>query len=100
MKTVALLNIFTGIGALVTLVSALWWGLVYHFVSQQNDESMWDSISCLYSLSESCNFLRGMGWLRGVNPYEPMLFWTGITVLLMSFLLRSSLGKKAHTTDA
>jgi len=93
MKTRTLLNIFTGLGAVVTLTSAMWWGLVYHFVSEQNGENMWDSVSCMYSLSESCNFLRAMGWLRGVNPYEPMLFWAGVIVLLMSILLRSSLGK-------
>jgi hypothetical protein len=93
MKTRTLLNLFTGLGILLITISALWWGLVYHFVSKNNGESMWGSFSCMFSLSESCNFLRAMGWLRGVNPYEPMLFWTGITVLLMSILLRSSLGK-------
>ena len=30
-------------------------------------------------------------WLRGMNPYEPMLFWTGIAVLLVSFIARRSL---------
>jgi hypothetical protein len=78
----------------VTLLSAAWWGLVYHFVSQQNGENMWNSLSCMVSLSESCNFLRAMGWLRGVNPYEPMLFWTGISILAMSMLLKISLNKK------
>jgi hypothetical protein len=91
MKTRTLLNLFTGLGILLVTFSALWWGVVYHFVSKNNGENMWDSISCMYSLSESCNILRAMGWLRGVNPYEPMLFWTGVTVVLMSVILRSSL---------
>ena len=91
MKTKTLLNLFTGLGAVITAASAVWWGLVYHFVSQQNGESMWGSVACMYSLSAECNFLRAMGWLRGINPYEPMLFWTGVTVLLMSLLLKRSL---------
>ena len=91
MKTKTLLNLFAGLGAVITAVSAVWWGLVYHFVSQQNGESMWGSVACMYSLSAECNFLRAMGWLRGINPYEPMLFWTGVTVLLMSLLLKRSL---------
>ena len=96
MKPRTLLNVFTGLGVVLITASALWWGVVYHFVSKQNGESMWDSVSCMYSLSESCNFLRAMGWLRGVNPYEPMLFWTGLAVLLMSIFLKSSLQKQMN----
>jgi len=100
MKTKTLLNIFTGLGAVVTAASAAWWGLVYHFVSQQNGENMWASLSCMYSLSVDCNFLRAMGWLRGINPYEPMLFWTGVTVLLMSIILRRAWSREAHNQAA
>ena len=91
MKTKTLLNIFTGLGAVIMAVSAAWWGVVYHFVSQQNGESMWSSVACMVSLSADCNFLRAMGWLRGINPYEPMLFWTGVAVMVMSLLLKRSL---------
>jgi hypothetical protein len=94
MKTKTLLNLFTALGAVITAASAAWWGLVYHFVSQQNGESMWDSVSCMYSLSAECNFLRAMGWLRGVNPYEPMLFWTGLAVLLVSITVKRSLSQE------
>lgn len=93
MKTKTLLNLFTGLGVVIVAVSAAWWGVVYHFVSQQNGESMWGSVACMYSLSAECNFLRAMGWLRGINPYEPMLFWAGVMVLLMSLLLKRSLGR-------
>lgn len=91
MKTKKLLNIFTGLGVAIIALSAAWWGVVYHFVSAQNGESMWASLSCMTSLSADCNFLRAMGWLRGINPYEPLLFWIGVTVLLMSLLLKNSL---------
>lgn len=81
---------FLALGLTLIMAGALWWGVVYYFVSRQNGESMWSSIDCLYSLSESCNFLRAMGWLRGINPYEPMVFWMGIVILIMSLLLRAS----------
>ena len=96
MKTRTLLNSFFGLGAVLTLASALWWGVVYYFVSQQNSESMWSSLNCMYSLSQECNVLRAMGWLRGINPYEPLLFWLGLTVLAMSLLLRSSLSSESR----
>jgi hypothetical protein len=93
MKTKSMLNIFTGIGALLTVLSFFWWALVYHFVSKQNGESMWSSVNCLYSIGTDCNFLRAMGWLRGVDPYEPLLFWMGLMMLLISRLVMSSLKK-------
>ncbi|MEH6584192.1 MAG: hypothetical protein V7754_19835 [Halioglobus sp.] len=96
MKTKTTLNIFVGLGALITAVSAAWWGLVYHFVSQQNGESMWSSVSCMYSLSAECNFLRAMAWLRGINAYEPMLFWIGISVLLVSLIVRKTMLNEAR----
>jgi hypothetical protein len=91
MKTKTLLNILTGLGVVITAASAAWWGLVYHFVSQQNGESMWGSFPCMYSLSADCNFLRAMGWLRGMNPYEPMLFWTGVVLVLSTVLIGRTL---------
>ena len=91
MRTKTLLKLFTGLGAVTIALSAAWWGVVYHFVSAANGESMWGSVACMVSLSADCNFLRAMGWLRGINPYEPMLFWVGVTVLLMSVLLKRSL---------
>jgi len=102
MKIKTLLNIFTGLGCLLTLVSALWWGVVYHFVSKANGESMWASVECMASLSAECNLLRAMGWMRGVNPYEPMLFWLGLGILSMALLLKSNLDKEMQrlTGDA
>lgn len=97
-KTKTLVNIFVGLGALLTLCSSLWWGLVYYFVSKQNGESMWSSLNCIYSIGADCNFLRAMGWLRGVGPYEPVLFWMGVTVLVMSLLLKFSMAKQIENT--
>jgi len=96
MKTKTLLNMSIGLGALLTTVSALWWGLVYHFVSKMNGESMWASVDCMASLSAECNLLRAMGWMRGINPYEPMLFWFGLVVLVMALLLKSSFVKEMN----
>ena len=97
MKTKTLLNISIGLGAFLTTVSALWWGVVYHFVSKQNGESMWASVECMASLSAECNLLRGMAWMRGINPYEPMLFWFGLGVLVMAMVLKASFVKEMNS---
>lgn len=96
MKTKTLLNMTAGFGSLLLAISALWWGVVYHFVSKQNGESMWASVECMASLSAECNFLRGMGWMRGINPYEPMLFWFGLGVLLIALVLKANFVKEMN----
>lgn len=94
MKTKKLLNIFIAFGALITVVASIWWGAVYYFVGKINGESMWSSTHCLYSLATDCNLLRSMVWLRGMNGYEPLLFWLGLTLLLSSLLVKSTLQKE------
>lgn len=90
MKAKFVVNIFTGLGALMSVASLIWWGVVYYFVSKQNGESMWGSLDCVYSIGTDCNFLRAMAWLRGIYPYEPLLFWMGAMTLLMCVILRLS----------
>jgi len=34
--------------------------------------------------------------MRGINPYEPMLFWFGLVVLVMALLLKSSFVKEMN----
>ena len=99
MKTKKLLNIFTAIGALITVLASAWWGGIYYFVSKMNGENMWSSFNCLYSLGPDCSLLRSMMWLRGINGYEPLLFWLGITVLLISLLVKSSLQKELNNNQ-
>lgn len=91
MKARKKLNIAMGVGITISVASSLWWGVVYYFVSKGNEESMWSSLNCLYSLSQECNFLRAMGWLRGINPYEPLLFWVGIGIVVTAWWVKRSL---------
>lgn len=43
---------------------------------------------CLVLISDSCNFYRGMGWLQGLNPYEPLVFWWALSLAGVAALLR------------
>ncbi|WP_145999241.1 hypothetical protein [Oceanicoccus sp. KOV_DT_Chl] len=61
---------------------------------------MWSSLDCVYSIGADCNFLRAMGWLRGVDPYEPVLFWMGVTLLLMTLLLKRSMSKELESKQS
>lgn len=93
MSTKKLANIFLVIGAVLTALTVAWWGVVFTFVGKQTGESLMSSFHCLYSVGDSCNFLRGMAWMQGMTPYEPAVFWLALVVLGMAIVLKRAISK-------
>ena len=79
------------LGIVVSVAAVIWWGVVNYFLAQQTGGNMMDSVSCIYSLSASCNLMRGMVWMRGRSLYEPMVFWMGILILGIALGMKRSL---------
>ena len=68
-------------GAFVATVASLAWGaLVYSQIATMSGEPAGAYMYCVVVLAESCNFYRGMGWLQGLNPYEPLVFWWAVSL--------------------
>ena len=65
---------------LVAAVSLAWGALVYSQVAKISGEPTQAYMHCLVLVSDSCNFYRGMGWLQGLNPYEPLVFWWALSL--------------------
>lgn len=74
MKQNQWISVVFWISAIATVVVALWWGTVFYFVSQQTGEPIGNFALCLFAPTAECNLLRGMAWLQGINPYEPIAF--------------------------
>lgn len=78
----------------IITLAVLWWGVVSYFVAQETGGNMFDGLSCIFSVSASCNFIRGMAWMRGmVGLYEPVVFWLGLVVLGISLALKRSIAR-------
>ena len=76
-------------GAVLAAVASLAWGaLVYSQVAKISGEPSGAYMHCLVLISDSCNFYRGMGWLQGINPYEPLVFWWALSLAWIAVLLR------------
>ncbi len=95
MTTVKLQKVLFVLGIVVTLLAVVWWGVVNYFLAQQTGGNMLDSLSCIFSLSSSCNFIRGMVWMRGISLYEPLLFWMGLVILGIAIILKRSLARES-----
>ena len=68
-------------GALLVAAASLAWGtLVYSEIAKMSGESVDAYMHCVVLLSGSCNFYRGMGWMQGLNPYEPLVFWWAVSL--------------------
>ena len=76
-------------GALLVVVASLAWGaLVYTQVAKVSGEPSGAYMHCLVLISDSCNFYRGMGWLQGINPYEPLVFWWALSLCGIAVWIR------------
>lgn len=73
---------------LVAIVSLAWGALVYSQIAKMSGEPTGIYMHCLALLSDSCNFYRGMGWMQGLNPYEPLVFWWALSLTCLAFLWR------------
>lgn len=80
MNTLRWMTWLKWLGCATTILVIAWWTVVFYYLSQQTGNTLLDYLSCLYAPTENCNMLRGMAWLRGINPYEPLAFWWAISV--------------------
>ena len=90
MKDIKWIKIVFWLSAIATVLVMLWWATVFYFVGQQTGESMSNFAICLFAPTAECNLLRGMAWLQGINPYEPIAFlWTLSLTVFAWFANRS-----------
>jgi len=73
---------------IVALVSLVWGALVYSQIAGMSGEPAETYLHCLLLISDACNFYRGMGWMQGLNPYEPLVFWWALSLACLTFFFR------------
>jgi hypothetical protein len=89
-------NVLTAAGAVVLVGACVWWFSFYSSVVREvgkatgggSDATVFDAMSCLYSSSGICALVAGVATLAGRTPYEPMVFWFGLSGLLLGLLIR------------
>jgi len=75
-------------GFAVAAASLAWGALVYSQIAKMSGEPAQAYMYCVALLSQSCNFYRGMGWMQGLNPYEPLVFWWALSLAGLAAFLR------------
>ena len=84
-------------GALFVAAASLVWGaLVYSEIAKMSGESAGAYMHCVVLLSGSCNFYRGMGWMQGLNPYEPLVFWWAASLAGAAAFFRCRSGEQSR----
>lgn len=78
------------VGLATTALIIAWWAVVFHAVGQQTGESLFSYSACMVAPTADCNLLRGMAWLRGINPYEPLAFWWAASVTILAWAAKAS----------
>ncbi len=84
-------------GGAVVVAAFAWWLAFYstivHELSRapgapRGGTSVFDLVGCLYSSRDVCGFIAGFARLIGRTPYEPMLLWLGLGVLIVGVAIR------------
>ena len=94
-KTMKGLALLKWLGLVITIGVIAWWVLIYYFVGQQTGEPMTANLVCMLVPTTDCNLLRGMAWLRGITPYEPLALWWAASVTAMAWWSHSAL-RESH----
>lgn len=88
MKATRWINVVFWLSVAGTLLVTLWWAVVFYFVSQQTGEPLTSFTLCLFAPTPECNLLRGMAWLQGINPYEPVAFLWMLSMTIFAGFVR------------
>jgi hypothetical protein len=83
------LSLFLGIIGLGLLaVSYFWWDSIF---GKMGSGGMLDPLTCLYSSNAICELASG---LSGSPAYPPLLFWSGLILLLVGISIEIFMAKK------
>lgn len=91
-----LLGIVLGIGVLGVIASVAWWYSFYSNVvgKVRGSATMSDMLSCLYFSDAIQCKASGLGaQFAGSTPYNPVVFWVSVVVLIVGVALKFSLKK-------
>jgi len=89
-----LIRILIRIGSLITLGAFIWWAYFYGQITKEMKSNLGDAISCLYSSDGPCGFINGLAQFGGATPYNPIIFWVGITMVGIGIVLKLSVKKE------
>jgi hypothetical protein len=94
MKSLKCMTWLQWLGIAATALVIIWWAVVFHFLSKQTGDALSGYIPCMYAPTTDCNMLRGMAWLRGINPYEPLAFWWAASITALAWGAKQALRRQ------
>lgn len=71
------------LGAVLTLVAIVWWGLVFYQVANATGVPMNETASCLFHTSDLCSLAMSLcldDHILGIKRYSSELLWIGVAI--------------------
>jgi len=79
------------LGLALAIVAAVWWGLFYGGAADRMGASVSDflqeTLPCLIYSTDVCALVRGFGNLLGYSPYQPVMLWVAIALVIVGIVL-------------
>jgi len=91
---IKLLGIVTVVGAVI------WWFIFWTMVLDDSRIAMIEASQCLVSSSGDCSFINTMAYMRGIIPYNPMVFWIGVVLIVVGWIIMKFSSNDAGSTKS
>lgn len=94
-RTLSLITL--GAGALITVAAITWWAMFYSEVINPlvgPGKNLASVVHCLWSSPSDCTFLSSLYGLTGGTPYDPSIFWIGISGIVIGLVLYLTASKE------
>ena len=82
------------VGGLTVLGSIVWWYVFYSDVISGTDANLIEALPCLAITSGECGLISGLVSLGGGTAYTPLVFWTGIVIVVLAVVIGVSAKKE------
>jgi len=90
-------KILLNLGSGVVIVSVIWWAYFWYPIVENFNKNLFDVIECIGSSGGKCGIITGLSGLSGGTPYNPILFWFGIVLIVVGVVIHNTFKDKLPT---
>ena len=90
-------KILQDLGGCVVIVSVIWWAYFWYPITEGFDKNLFDVIECIISSGGKCGIFTDFAERAGGTPYNPILFWFGIVLIVVGVVIHNTFKDKLPT---
>jgi len=79
------------LGLVLAVVALIWWGVFYGGAADRMNMNVVDflgeALPCTFYTTDVCALFRAGGGLMGYSPYQPVIMWVAVALVIVGIIL-------------